>query len=67
MDTSATGFWIMLGFWASALGGIALAVIWVRAKGRDPVSKALVRKSLDQRFERGELSEAEYRNKLAEL
>lgn len=67
MDTSSAGFWIMLGFWGSALGGIALAIIWVRAKGRNPVSKLMLREHLKQRYERGELSEEEYRRRLSEL
>lgn len=57
----------MLGFWGSALGGIALAIIWVKAKGRNPVSRTMLRDNLKQRFERGELSEEEYRRKLGEL
>ncbi len=57
----------MLGFWGSALGGIALGIAWVKAKGRNPVSKTLLRKNLQQRYEQGELSEEEYRRKLEEL
>ncbi|MCW8906351.1 MAG: hypothetical protein OQL28_03805 [Sedimenticola sp.] len=35
VDTSEFGIWAMLLFWASALGGIGLAIGWARMKGRN--------------------------------
>jgi hypothetical protein len=34
MDTSEIGFWMMLAFWGSAAGSIALGIAWARMKGR---------------------------------
>jgi len=34
MDTSEIGFWLMLAFWGSAIGGIALGISWGKIKAR---------------------------------
>ena len=67
MDTSKFGFWAMIVFWGSAIGGIATAIGWARMKGRNPVDRELLLRSLKRRLEAGEISEAEYQKKLAEL
>lgn len=67
MDTSEFGFWAMLVFWGSAIGGIALGISWARMKGRNPASRELLEKSLKRRLEAGEISRAAYDSKLAAL
>lgn len=67
MDTSGFGFWAMIVFWGTAIGGIATAITWARMKGRHPVDRKLLIKSLQQRLEAGEISQEEYDKKLAEL
>lgn len=67
MDTSAFGFWAMIIFWGTAIGGIATAITWARMKGRNPVERELLVKSLRRRLEAGEISQQEYEQKLAEL
>ncbi|WP_428624366.1 hypothetical protein [Sedimenticola sp.] len=57
----------MLIFWGSAVGGIVLAINWARLKGRNPVKRELLEKSLKQRLERGDLSREAYDQKLAAL
>jgi len=67
MDTSEFGFWAMIIFWGTAIGGIATAITWARMKGRNPVERELLVKSLRRRLEAGEISQQEYEQKLAEL
>ena len=67
MDTSEFGFWAMIIFWGTAIGSIATAITWARMKGRNPVDRALLLKSLQRRLESGEISQEEYQKKLAEL
>ncbi len=67
MDTSKLGFWAMIIFWGTAIGGIATAITWARMKGRNPVERELLVKSLRRRLEAGEISQQEYEQKLAEL
>jgi len=67
MDTTDFGFWAMIIFWGTAIGGIATAITWARMKGRNPVDRELLVKSLQRRLEAGEISQDEYEKKLAEL
>jgi len=67
MDTSEFGFWAMIIFWATAIGGIVTAISWARMKGRNPVQRELLVESLQKRLEAGEISQQEYDKKLAQL
>jgi putative membrane protein len=67
MDTTDFGFWAMIIFWGTAIGGIATAITWARMKGRNPVDRELLVKSLQRRLEAGDISQDEYDKKLAEL
>jgi len=67
MDTSGFGFWAMIVFWGTAIGGIVTAISWARLKGRNPVNRELLLKSLQKRLEEGEISQQEYDRKRAEL
>lgn len=67
MDTSGFGFWAMIVFWGTAIGGIVTAISWARLKGRNPVNRELLLKSLQKRLEAGEISQQEYAKKRAEL
>ena len=67
MDTTDFGFWAMIIFWGTAIGGIATAITWARMKGRNPVDRELLVKSLQRRLEAGEISQDEYDKRLAEL
>jgi putative membrane protein len=67
MNTADFGFWAMIIFWGTAIGGIATAITWARMKGRNPVDRELLLKSLRRRLEAGEISQDEYDKKLAEL
>lgn len=67
MDTSEFGFWAMVIFWGTAIGGIVTAISWARMKGRNPVQRELLVKSLQKRLEAGEISQQEYDRKLAQL
>jgi len=67
MDTSSFGFWAMLAFWASAIGGILIGISWARARGKSPVSKDLLIKSLRQRLESGEITREEYDKRISGL
>ncbi|MCP3869572.1 MAG: SHOCT domain-containing protein [Gammaproteobacteria bacterium] len=66
-DTSAFGIWAMLAFWASAIGGIAIAITWGKTRGRNPGHRDLLIKSLNQRLDKGEISQEEYQRKVDEL
>jgi uncharacterized membrane protein len=67
MDTSDFGFWAMIVFWGTAIGGIATAITWGRMKGRNPVDRKLLVESLRKSLEAGEISQEEYDRKLAKL
>jgi putative membrane protein len=67
MDTSSVGFWAMIAFWASAIGGMVIGISWARAKGRNPAGRDTIMKSLKARLDAGEISREEYERKLAEL
>ncbi|UCE75943.1 MAG: SHOCT domain-containing protein [Gammaproteobacteria bacterium] len=67
MDTTDFGFWAMIIFWGTAIGGIATAITWARMKGRNPVDRELLVKSLQRRLEAGDISQDEYDKRLAEL
>ena len=67
METSEFGFWAMLVFWGSAIGGIVLGISWAKRRGGNPVARDLLQKSLKARFEKGELDKDEYNKRLAAL
>jgi putative membrane protein len=67
MDMSSFGFWAMIAFWGSAIGGILIAISWVRARGKNPVDRELLIKSLRSRLESGEITREEYEKKLNEV
>ena len=67
MDDPALGIWAMIAFWASALGGIVIAISWARSRGRNPVKRELLIKSLKRRLEAGEITEEEYEKRVAGL
>lgn len=67
MDTTEFGFWAMLVFWGSALGGIALGISWAKMKGRNPVGRSLLEKSLKRRLEQGEITQDEFDQKMSAL
>jgi len=64
MDFSKTGFWAMILCWVSAIGGIAMAILWAASKRRQPLDRELLIKSLERRLNDGEISQAEYDEKL---
>jgi putative membrane protein len=64
MDTSSFGFWAMIAFWGSAIGSILIGISWARARGRNPVDRELLIKSLKSRLESGEITPEEYEKKL---
>ena len=53
--------------WVSAIGGIAMAILWAASKRRQPLDRELLIKSLDRRLNDGEISQAEYDKKLDDL
>ncbi len=61
------GIWAMIGFWASAIGGILMGISWARRRNRNPADPELIRRSLKRRLEAGEIDQAEYERRLAEL
>ena len=67
MDFSKTGFWAMILCWVSAIGGIAMAILWAASKHRQPLDRELLIRSLDRRLKAGEISQAEYDKKLDDL
>jgi putative membrane protein len=67
MDISKLGFWAMILCWLSAIGGIALAILWAASKSKHPVDDELLVKSLQRRLKAGEFSQKEYEKKLADL
>ena len=67
MDTSSFGFWAMIAFWASAIGGIFIGISWASTRNKNPVSRELQIKSLQHRLEAGELTREEYEKKLKAL
>ncbi len=67
MEMSEFGFWAMLAFWASAVGGIALAISWARSRGHNKVPREVLLKSLEKRLKKGEISADEYARRIAEL
>jgi putative membrane protein len=64
MDMSSFGFWAMIAFWGSAIGGIVIGISWARTRGRNPVDRDLLLKSLQSRLESGDISREEYEKKL---
>jgi len=67
MDTSEFGIWAMLLFWASALGGIGLAIGWARMKGRNPANRRLLEISLRRRLAAGDISREQFEKRMADL
>jgi putative membrane protein len=67
MDLSKSGLWAMILCWVSAIGGIAMAILWAASKSRSPVDEELLRKALERRFKAGELSQADYEKRLGQL
>ena len=67
MGSENFGIWAMVAFWASAIGGIAFAISWAKSKGRDGASNDLIKKSLEKRLKKGELSQEEYDQRVSEL
>ena len=67
VDISKTGFWAMILCWVSAIGGIAMAILWAASKRRPPIDREILIKSLDRRLNDGEISRAEYDKKLDDL
>ena len=67
MNNPEFGIWAMIAFWASAVGGIAVAITWARSRGRGPGNRDLLVQSLKRRLEAGEISQAEYEKRLAGL
>ncbi|MBV1875230.1 MAG: SHOCT domain-containing protein [Cycloclasticus sp.] len=68
MNSSDFGLWAMLAFWASAIGGIYLAVKWANKKGKkSPAPRDVMIKSLDKRLAEGEISPEEYQRRLQDL
>jgi putative membrane protein len=66
LDLSKAGVWAMILCWLSAIGGIALAILWA-SKPHPPVDDEILLKSLERRLKSGELNQAEYRKRLAQL
>ncbi len=67
-EADSFGLWAMLAFWASAIGGIILAVKWANKKGsKSPAPAEIIRLSLKKRLADGEISEEEYQRHLDEL
>jgi putative membrane protein len=60
VDTTSFGFWAMLAFWASAIGGLVIGISWARTRGRNPVDPELQLKSLKARLDAGDISREEY-------
>jgi putative membrane protein len=67
MEVSKTGFWAMILCWVSAIGGVAMAILWAASKRRPPLDRELLIKSLDRRLNDGEISQADYDKKLNDL
>jgi hypothetical protein len=67
MDISKSGFWAMILCWLSAIGGIAMAILWTASKRRQPLDGTLLARSLERRLKAGEISRAEYEKKLDEV
>jgi putative membrane protein len=61
------GIWAMLAFWGSAIGGILFAIAWGRAKRNNPASRDMIAKSLKQRLEAGEITQAEFDRRMEQL
>ncbi len=67
MDMPEFGILAMLAFWASAIGGITLAIHWAKSKNRNGSDTEIILRSLKQRLEEGEISQDEYDKRVAEL
>jgi len=67
MDTPSFGFLAMIAFWASAIGGIVIGISWARGRGRKPVDRDVLVKSLQSRLKAGEITREEYQQKLNSL
>jgi len=60
-DSDSFGLWAMFAFWASAIGGIFLAVQWANRKSKkSPAPHDVILKSLKKRLDDGEITQDEY-------
>lgn len=66
MGSDNFGIVAMFAFWASAIGGIALAISWAKSKGQSASNEA-IQKSLKKRLDDGELTQEQYEQRLNEL
>ena len=67
MDMPEFGILAMLAFWASAIGGITLAIHWAKSKNRSQSDTDIILRSLKKRLEDGEINQEEYDKRAAEL
>ncbi|ORU90584.1 MAG: hypothetical protein A6F71_06365 [Cycloclasticus sp. symbiont of Poecilosclerida sp. M] len=68
MDSQNFGLLSMLAFWASAIGGVFLAVQWAKRKSKkNPAPRDVIIKSLKKRLDEGEITQAEYEQRLKAL
>ncbi len=61
------GVWAMLAFWASAIGGIVIAINWANSKSRNPAGREAIMRSLKQRLKSEEITQEEYEQKVRSL
>ena len=68
MLTDQFGFWSMIAFWASAIGGIFIGVQWAKSRRKkSPAPRDVIVKSLKKRLEEGEITQETYDKRVAEL
>jgi hypothetical protein len=67
MEFSKSGFWYMVLCWVSALGGIAGAILWAASRRRPPIDADVLRRSLERRLKDGEIDQAEFGKRIAQL
>jgi len=62
------GLWAMFAFWGSAIAGIFLAVQWANRKSKkSPAPHDVILQSLQDRLDKGEITQEEYETKLDNL
>jgi len=67
-EAGSFGLWAMFAFWASAIGGIILAVKWASRKGKkSPAPADIIIQSLKKRLADGDISQEEYQRRISEL
>lgn len=67
MEMSNFGVLAMIAFLASAVGGIVLAISWAKSRSHNPAPREQILNSLKQRLERGEISQQDYDQRIAQL